>query len=87
MVKELTAKVEPKLQKFDELIKANGGKYLVGQGLTWADIYLAHMIQNTELVVGANLAKNFGAIQALVDNVFNRPDIKSWVENRPKTAF
>lgn len=75
------------LKQFNAIIDANGGKFLVGKDLSWADIWLAHVISNVEIVIGAKLAANYPAVQKMKDNVFAVPQIKAWVEKRPKTVY
>lgn len=88
LIKETKAKtVDKYLKTFDKIISANGGKRLVGKNLSWADLWLAHVLNNLELVGGVKLAEGFPALKALCDTVFATPEIKAWVEKRPKSKF
>jgi len=72
---------------FDSLIKANGGKHLVGDKLTWADLWLAFSIDQFEIILGKNIAEGRANVNKLKENVVTNPKIKSWLDKRPKTKF
>lgn len=87
-IEEIKKVVKPKfLVTFNKIVKDNDGKHLVGKNLTWADIYLAHILQNVELIYGVKFLDEFPALKSLSETVFSTPQIKKWVETRPKTKF
>ncbi|ODM96385.1 Transcription initiation factor TFIID subunit 8 [Orchesella cincta] len=75
------------LTVFNTIVEQNGGKHLVGNSLTWADIYVTHALQNIEMITRVSLVREFPALKTLMDEVLNVPSIKSWVETRPKTRL
>lgn len=88
LVKELKDKtVDKYLKTFDKIINSNGGKRLVGNSLSWADIWLTHVINNLEIICGIKLAEDFPAVKSLCDTVLATPQIKAWIEKRPKSRF
>lgn len=87
-VAELVPKAKQKfLTVFNAKVEGNGGKYLVGNSLTWADIYVAHVIEACEILTGVSLLADFPALKSHSTNVFSVPRIKAWKDKRPKTAF
>lgn len=75
------------LDVFEKIIQANGGKHLVGNSLTWADLYLANAINNVELGLEVKLLADLPGIKNLQDNVVSTPAIKAWIAKRPNTKF
>jgi glutathione S-transferase len=73
--------------KFEAIIKASGGDYLFGSSLTWADIWLAHWLDNFPRVLGRDVALGYDKLKNLQKSVFSQPRIKKWVENRPNTKL
>merc|ERR1711976_446795 len=57
-------------------------QYFVGNNLTWADLHV--YMYATDAVDKAVLAK-FPKLANLAERVGNVPNIKAWVESRPKT--
>jgi len=72
----------------EKQLKANGTGYLVGSGLTLADIaYYSFMSMAIERFVGENILADAPMLKALVDKVGNIPNIKKYVDSRPKTIL
>jgi glutathione S-transferase len=87
---EITKLVREKyFGKFEDILKANGDSgRLVGKSLTWADIYLAHVLNNAEIVNDIKLlSDDYPALKKLSETVFSVPQIKAWIEKRPKTRY
>jgi len=72
---------------FESIVKANDGKHLVGKSLTWADIYLAHLMNNFEILLKVDVAKESPSLTALKKEVLSTPAIKEWIEKRPDSVF
>ena len=62
--------------------------------LTWADIVVSDIITTLSgdrfggdaKAIGAKLAKEHSdKVSAYVDSIFDLPNIKKWIETRPKT--
>merc|ERR1712179_200726 len=75
------AQVDEVVDVIQNLI-SRGGQYFVGNNLTWADLHV--YMYATDAVDKAVLAK-FPKLANLVERVGNVPNIKTWVESRPKT--
>jgi glutathione S-transferase len=87
---EITKTVREKyLDKFEVILKANGDSgRLVGNNLTWADIYLYQVLSNVEMVYDVKLlSDDYPALKKLSETVVSVPKIKDWIEKRPKTRY
>merc|ERR1711879_99427 len=69
------------LGQLEKRLVSRGGEYFVGNSLTWADTHVFMYISDLE---PAALEK-FPKLTALKERVGNVPNIKAWVESRPKT--
>ena len=80
------------LDNFEKLLKENGSNgLLVGDKLTWADIYVYHVLTLIEAVV-KKMGQSLGCDKyplslALIKKVEAIPSIAAWIEKRPKTDF
>ena len=72
------------LANIEKRLTQRGGQYLVGNALTWADIVMFNFVG--ALPDQSVLAK-VPKIKNLVARVGEIPNIKAWVEKRPKTAL
>ena len=70
------------LGQLEKKLTARGGQYFVGNNLTWADLHV--YMYATDAVDKAVLAK-FPKLANLAERVGNVPNIKTWIESRPKT--
>lgn len=70
------------LSKFDKLVETNG-KYLVGNGWTWADFTVHHLLTYFEQFCKLDLYGKYPALKTGKDAFFNEPKIKKWVATRP----
>lgn len=75
------------LAKFNKFIEDNGGLYLVGKSLTWADFAVHHMLTYNENFLKVTLYKNYPALIKGKENFYNIPQIKNWIATRPTPAF
>jgi len=71
----------------EKLLTKNGGKYFVGKNVTWADIEVANFWdgikqRGSPLDFGANKA-----LEAHINAIWALPNIKAWMEKRPKTPM
>jgi len=79
--------VVPKyLSKFDAIVAANGGQYLVGKRVSWVDLQMAHFLDFFSISSPA-LLDNYENLKKLKETVFEIPQIKAWIEKRPVTAM
>jgi len=72
---------------FDSIIKSNGGSHLVGDKLTWADLWLAYSVDQFEIILGVNIAEGRENVNKLKEDVMNIPQIKAWLDKRPTKKF
>ncbi|CAL8122957.1 unnamed protein product [Orchesella dallaii] len=63
------------------------GKHLVGDSLTWTDIYVAVVFNNLELVTKTDLLRAHPLLKSFSEQVFNEPKLKKWIQNRPDSMF
>ncbi len=75
------------LEKFEEIKKKNPGNFLVGNQLTWIDILIAQNLEFFQDTVDRDMLKGYPALTQLKKMVFEIPQIKKWVQERPPTAF
>jgi len=55
------------------------------QQLTYADIGVAMVVTGLKERVGEEAIRPFPHLSALRDHVYGLPNIKHWIETRPKT--
>lgn len=55
--------------------------------VTWADFAFAVSLENFELIFGNGSLEPYPNLRALKNMVFSLPNIKAWLERRPKTEF
>jgi len=89
LVEVFTAKAREKyLGRFESIIEANGSGWLVGETMTWADVYLYDAIDNIKIAFAADiLNENHQLLKQLMTNVYETPGIKEWVQKRPVTQL
>ena len=84
---EKTAEVFGKLES---RLDGRGGQFFAGNSLTWADLQLFFCIEfvnRTFLQGKSDCAAKFSLLKNLNLRVGNLPNIKNWMENRPKTPY
>jgi len=84
---KLASEVLPKwLGYFEELLKKNGGKFFVGDNVTWADLYVYNALDVVVSMVPKAL-DSFSTLKSFKDSIANRPRIAAWLVKRPVTSF
>ena len=71
----------------EKLLSKNGGKFFVGKDVTWADLEVANF---WDAMVLRGLPLDFGPnknLEAHFKAIMELPNIKAWIEKRPKTPF
>lgn len=68
------------------ILTKNGGQYMVGKGLTWADISISIVMEMMSSKDESVLIK-CPPLGDLMKRVHNEPKIKAWIEKRPKTSM
>ncbi|EFN62038.1 Glutathione S-transferase [Camponotus floridanus] len=86
-LKEVTLeKLSFYLDKFETQVKKNGG-YFVNGKLSWADLLWATFSETVSLFTTEDLNKDHPELKKLVEKVRALPNIKAYIEKRPKTQF
>ncbi|GAB1864926.1 glutathione transferase [Camponotus japonicus] len=86
-LKEVTfEKLSFYLDKFETQVKKNGG-YFVNGKLSWADLLWATFSDTVSLFSTEDLNKDHPELKKLVEKVRALPNIKAYIEKRPKTQF
>ncbi|CAG7837629.1 unnamed protein product [Allacma fusca] len=75
------------LTTFNSVVEANDGVHLVGNAITWPDIYLAEYLDHIARITGLDLVSEYSGLEALLKNVLSNPRIKDWLERRPNTPY
>ena len=71
------------MKNFAKLLDSNGGKYFVGNCLTWADIRFASYFEGKF----EDEIEKHKCLKDHINTVMNLPNIKAWVAKRPQTQF
>ncbi|OXA49471.1 hematopoietic prostaglandin D synthase [Folsomia candida] len=82
----MMATVIPKyLQKFEDILSRSKSGWLVGDGVTWADVYVCVYISLNTDFHQLPLLDGYPALGKMYATLHAIPEIKDWVEKRPKT--
>lgn len=73
--------------KFESIVAANDGKYLVGHQITWPDLYFAAIINSGLLHSKVDFLSSYPILKAYLNTVLSIPQIKVYLEKRPETEF
>lgn len=85
---EILSKQIPKYcGKFDRDLVNSESKYLVGTTPAWIDFFVAHYLEFLETKIDEKFLKNYPKLQFFKQNIYNLPQIKSWIETRPVTPW
>lgn len=79
--------VTPALKKIEDHLEKTGNEFLVGKGLTYADLSLMNTALNMKAHGSPLDAKEYPCITALTEKVANRDNIKKWLAERPETRI
>lgn len=71
----------------EKLISSNGDKFVIGKELTWADTSLAVTMSNVSDMFAVEWRSKAPKIAAHQDMVYALPNIKKWIESRPKNSM
>merc|ERR1712241_1477122 len=77
----------PFMKNLAGALKDNGGQWLVGSDLTYADIMLASLLGTLEKRHPGVLSKEAPLLYKHMSEVYGLPKIKEWIAKRPKTEF
>jgi len=68
------------LEKFEAIQNDNGGDFLVGKSMTWADIFIAGKLGAFEETVDPGILNAYSNLRNMKDAVFSNPAIKAYTE-------
>jgi len=86
--KNLVENVCPKvLKQLADIVSETDGDFIAGDKLTFGDFWLAHWLQLWTSTVTPTLLDDYPVLIRLKKAVEAIPEIKTWLEERPKTAF
>lgn len=71
----------------DAALKANGGKYLVGKDVTYVDIAISNTLSAFSARGSKDWEKQAPEFKKYTDAIMALPNIKKWIETRPKTDY
>ncbi len=71
----------------EKVLENNGGEFLVGKSLTWADIILAVTMSHVKDMFAIDWRPQAAKIAAHQDRVYALPNIKKWIETRPENSM
>lgn len=74
-------------KKLNEILKKNGTGVLVGNAVTYADIYVACMVEWISVFFDLTDMAEYPEIMAHRSKILGSPGIKEWIEKRPATQF
>ncbi|XP_066602130.1 glutathione S-transferase-like [Prorops nasuta] len=74
------------LGKFETQVKENGG-YFVRNKLSYADFLYAGLHDLLTHILGRELNQDHPELKKLTDKVMNLPNVKAYIDTRPKTNF
>jgi glutathione S-transferase len=86
--KLVTEKIPPLLDLYQKFLEQNGGEFYVGKKLTQIDIFnmcvfgfIKHVLTPPETF------NKYPQLDQFYERIANLPNIKKWIETRPKTAI
>lgn len=72
------------LPKLDAIAKENNG-YLANGKLSWADLFFVGLLDYVNMMARLDITEKYPNLQQVKKNVLAVPQIKDWVDKRPKT--
>jgi glutathione S-transferase len=73
------------MNKFENIVEENNG-YFVNGKLSWADLFFVAVLDYLNFMAKIDLLEGHPKLQALKEQVVGIPQIKSWIEKRPKVS-
>ena len=77
----------PFMKNMAQALKDNGGQWLVGGDITYADIMLAGLLGMLDKRHPGVMEKQAPLLYKHKEKVVGLPKIKEWISKRPKTEF
>ena len=85
-----TSRVPKYLGYFDDLVRANGGTYVTGRRITYADLSLFQIVEGLRYAFPKRMQafeRKVPALTELRDRVAARPNIKTYLASERRIAF
>jgi len=96
MIEKVKKETGPRVFAYlEKTIQSNDGKHLVGDSVTYVDILLAVIVDAlrkgkkvppTQAEIDEK-KKKFPGVHAVVEGIFNNPEIKAYLAKRPESSF
>jgi len=88
LTKFVTEILPPAFKSYIAILEKNGGGkgFIVGDSLTWADIGLAHALWGLQ-TRQPGILDAYPLLKSYMERITSRPNIKAWIDKRPKTDF
>merc|ERR1712029_77082 len=83
--KYFTETIPAGLALLEKLLKQNGSKFFVGNCVTWADLLVANFCDGVMMKGGDAIFGNCAFLKSHAKLILDLPNIKKWIEARPKT--
>jgi glutathione S-transferase len=83
----LDVQVPNYLSKFEKIVEKSDGEFLLGKNYTWADLHIAHTLAFYEETVSTTVLDSYPNLKKFKDSVFEIPQVKKWVQERPQTPM
>ena len=80
-------KLTPFMKNLAEALKGNGGQWLVGGDITYADISMAQLLDTIDKKHPGVMESKAPLLYKHKEKVLALPKIKSWISKRPKADF
>ena len=73
--------------QMEKILDANGGEYLVGGDLTWADIAVAVNLSHLTDMFKVEWEPKSSKMAAFQKKIYSLPNIKKWIDSRPNNSM
>lgn len=73
--------------QMEKILDANGGEYLVGGDLTWADIAVAVNLSHLTDMFKVEWEPKSSKMAAFQKKIYSLPNIKKWIDTRPNNSM
>jgi len=79
------------LNSINRNLQENNGPWFVGDDFTWADIYVAYAVKQSESVLNIPFLSeentDLTPLKKLIANVYSIPEIQEWIRTSPPTEL
>eukprot|EP01133_Synstelium_polycarpum_P014233 gene14233-16795_t len=73
------------LNNYQSLLVANGGKYFVGDSLTWADLAIYFALEYLSLIGFPDALPQYETLVSFTKSIGSIPSIQKYIQSRPVT--